>query len=283
MGSGAGAGPSGHWLPASLSPGSAWGSGLFTSVSSSRSTLSSWLFRKLQQRRWSCGETRGLPPPGPCRRACGVRAGPQGLQGPKRGVVTGSNKGGRKGWGGESVVLGTPGLSPGLAKGELSVLGWTLGVRGTPQYQKATEVQEAVPSRLGEAAPHPWSAAPGSPTGRTQGLISCRKNPAQGRLGPPHLGAQWPGPGRAQPLTLSRRLQVQRAGPALVQTQGQGPPPVSHPGHPGPCLLAPSSAKPWGALLGPLARPTRGTHRRLLRPSRAAGWSWSQGQVTTLL
>lgn len=118
---------------------------------------------------------------------------------------------------------GTPGLSPGLAKGELSVLGWTLGVRGTPQYQKATEVQEAVPSRLGEAAPHPWSAAPGSPTGRTQGLISCRKNLAQGRLGLPHLGTQWPGPGRAQPLTLSRCLQVQKAGPALVQTQGQGP------------------------------------------------------------
>lgn len=100
---------------------------------------------------------------------------------------------------------GTPGFSSGLAKGELSVLGWTLGLRGTRSAcLLVTEVQEAVPSRLGEAAPHPWSAAPGSPTGQTQGLISCQKNllsvrdkrshAAQGRLDLPHLGYPmvWP-------------------------------------------------------------------------------------------
>lgn len=101
-------------------------------------------------------------------------------------------------------------------------------LRGTRSVRLlVTEVQEAVPSRLGEAAPHPWSAAPGSPTGRTQGLISCQKNllairdkrsqAAQGRLDLPHLGSMaWPS--RTQLLTVNRCLWAQKGRTPLFRS-----------------------------------------------------------------
>ena len=192
---------------------------------------------------------------------------------------------------GKAWCSGTPGFSSGLAKGELSVLGWTLAARGTcSAHLLATEVQEAVPSRLGEAAPHPWSAAPGSPTGWTQGLISCWKNllavrdershAAQGRLGLPHLGysVSWPRQGSpTHTLQVSAGAESGRSRgmfPAQLPSRPQGvcltgpslqaPPPFSSPDPP--CW--PPAQPSLGVLLGPLATPVQVTQRRLLRPSR---------------
>ena len=116
------------------------------------------------------------------------------------------------------------------------------------------------------------------------GSPECTHTQPRGGLACLILGTQWPGPSRAQPLTLSRCLQAQKAGrsrgvfPAQLPSRPQGvgltgpslqaPPPLSFPGHPRTSLLASSSAKPWGVLLGPPAMPVQLTQRRLLRPSR---------------
>ena len=92
----------------SSSPGCARSACLFPCISASRSTLSSWLFRKLQQSRCSWGREGACDHSGPRHQAAWLAGGHQGPDGMKRDLVLRlqhETEGMRRG---ESMALGNP-------------------------------------------------------------------------------------------------------------------------------------------------------------------------------
>lgn len=152
------------------------------------------------------------------------------------------------------MVLGEPQVSV-LASQRASSVSWAghWGVRA-PQYQRqlrsrrcALQAGRSGPSLLLLGHPQGWTRADFTP-----------EEPCPGQAWPASSWCPVAWPRQSSALTLSERLQVQRAGPALVQTQGRGLLPFLTLGHPGPCLLASPAQPSPGSPARPLARPTAG-------------------------